>query len=51
MVSIGNLKRRETEPIQNRRVARVNRLEVSYRLFGRDHQDGGARQEHQRAAE
>lgn len=51
VVSIGNLKRRETEPIQDRGVARVNRLEVGYRLFGCDYRDGGARQEHQRTAE
>lgn len=50
-MSIGNLKRRETEPIQDRGVARVNRLEVGYRLFGCDYRDGGARQEHQRTAE
>lgn len=49
MVSIGNLKRREAEPIQDRGIARVNRLEVGYRLFGRDY-EYGARQE-QRAAE
>lgn len=50
MVSIGDLKRRETEPIQDRRVARVNRLEVGHHLLGCDYDDG-ARKEQQRAAQ